>query len=140
MNDTTATTDTTRSDHTRPPSRRRRRIIYAIIGLVVLTVAAMIPTLLRALAQDGAAEAVVDVDTIGVDDDRFTPPAIEVPVGSTVEFEWIGDSSHDVEFEDGEASPVQREGTWSRTFDEPGSYPFTCSLHAFMDGRIDVTD
>jgi plastocyanin len=33
----------------------------------------------------------------------------------------------------------QRSGTFTHTFDRPGTYPYRCTLHDGMDGRVVVT-
>jgi plastocyanin len=41
---------------------------------------------------------------------------------------------------DGWQSDVQASGTYQRTFTQPGSYPYACTLHVGMDGRVEVVD
>lgn len=31
-------------------------------------------------------------------------------------------------------------GTYSHTFDEPGTYEYTCSVHRYMTGTVTVTE
>jgi plastocyanin len=33
----------------------------------------------------------------------------------------------------------QRSGTFTHTFDRPGTHPYRCTLHDGMDGRVVVT-
>lgn len=83
---------------------------------------------------DGPAEA-----TILLADVAFSPAAVTVPTGGTVAWRWDdGPIPHDVVFDDGPASPKQDDGTWERTFDQPGTYEYVCSLHPGMTGTVVV--
>lgn len=90
------------------------------------------PTTDPALA---AADAVV-----AVEDNDFGPENVEVGVGDTVGWHWNGHNDHNVVFDDGPASPIQDDGTWTQTFDEPGTYPYVCTLHSSMAGTVTVTN
>lgn len=84
------------------------------------------------------AEAVV----VEVGDDVFVPDRVEVPVGTTVV--WDFDKArrpHNVVFLDDPArvSDILEDGTWSTSFDAPGRYAYRCTLHAGMDGTVIVT-
>lgn len=69
----------------------------------------------------------------------FQGGAVTVVVGTTVTWRWQdAPIEHDVAFEDGVASPLQAEGSWSRTFDEVGTFPYRCDPHPFMTGVVEV--
>ncbi len=75
----------------------------------------------------------------------FDPPVIQVPVGTTVtwQFRDVSDSgSHNVVSFNipGEdfASQVLLTGEFTHTFDTPGTYFYDCTLHSNMRGRIEV--
>lgn len=77
---------------------------------------------------------------IEVRDNRFAPDVTEVAIGETVTWDFsTADSPHDVLFDDQHGSPILDEGTWSTTFNEPGSVAYECTLHAGMTGLIAVT-
>ncbi|NIQ54522.1 MAG: hypothetical protein GWM92_11285 [Gemmatimonadetes bacterium] len=76
----------------------------------------------------------------------FEPDEIVVPAGGTVAWLWgpcdWGCDDHDVTFEDDPtepaSSPTQREGTHFRTFDQPGVFPYHCSVHSGEGGMVEV--
>lgn len=77
-------------------------------------------------------------------ENTFSPSSIEVSVGDTVTFRWDG-GFHNVVFDDGARSgdPTEQAGLeWSRTFTEPGTYPFVCEVHASvsMQGTVTVIE
>jgi len=83
----------------------------------------------------------------------FSPQAIAVTAGSTVNWKWNdcsgGDGygggatciAHQIKFDDGSGfqSPSQDQGTYSRTFSTKGTYKYHCTIHgAAMSGEVDV--
>jgi plastocyanin len=77
---------------------------------------------------------------IEVRDNSFAPDTAEVAVGDTVTWDFAtADRAHDVVFDDDRGSAILEDGTWSTTFDEPGTYVYECTLHSGMTGQITVT-
>ena len=87
---------------------------------------------------------------VSVRNDLFTPASKTVAVGTEVHWSWnscdsggiYGGStctSHSVTFDDGVSSPIQDQGTFSRTFTAPGTYNYHCQVHgAAMSGSVTV--
>ena len=68
----------------------------------------------------------------------YAPTAVTVDAGDTVT--WVfddGNIPHDVKG-DGFKSPKQRDGEWSHTFADAGSYDYFCTLHPYMKGTVEV--
>lgn len=83
-----------------------------------------------------------DPNTVVLRDIAFKPGVLKVEAGTTVTWRFEDQGiSHDVKAEDGSfASEVADSGTFEHTFDEPGTYPYVCTLHATqMKGTIEVT-
>jgi plastocyanin len=133
----------TREQTTPPTPRRRRRrrfIIGVITVLLLLVVVVMIPMVLRLIDDPAASDPVVGVDDVRMQGSTFQPPVIEVPPGTAVTWTFDdGGVEHNV-VGDGWQSDVQASGTYQRTFTQLGSYPYTCTLHIGMDGRVEVVD
>lgn len=124
------------------PGRTRRRRLLLLVPLVVLliTLASTWPLLSRWLSDPLGQPPAVGVTEVLVEDDRFTPSVIAVPVGTTVTFTWAEDSSeHNVVFDDGPASEVMARGSYQRRMTTPGDFVYRCTLHPFMDGMVQVT-
>lgn len=83
---------------------------------------------------------VTEDPTVSLENISFTPDVVTVEPGTTVTWEWNdGSTEHDVVFDDFE-SEIQSEGTYTRTFDETGTYEYVCSLHPNMKGTVFVVD
>ncbi len=83
-----------------------------------------------------------DENTVLVRNNNFTPTPISVAVNETVTFQWnSGGTLHNVTFQDGPASASQGGGTFPRTFQAAGSFPYVCTIHAGegMAGVVNVT-
>ena len=91
---------------------------------------------------DGGADAapVTGVTEVAAKDNQFTPPAIEVPAGTTVTWRFEDRLvPHDVAGDGFKSGDPQRSGTFTHTFDQPGTYPYRCTVHDGMTGRVVVT-
>ena len=80
-------------------------------------------------------------DAIGMQANRFLRPQVTVPAGTTLWWVNLDPEDHDVIALDlSIQSPLIKPGeSWSHTFNQPGSYPYVCDLHANMDGVVVVT-
>lgn len=67
----------------------------------------------------------------------FEPAAVEVEAGTTVTWRFSDGIPHDVT-SDLFKSEAKSEGTFTHTFEEPGTYSYTCTLHPGMDGQVIV--
>ena len=131
------------------PRRRARWVVLSLVAVLVVTGISLLlsPIGRRLLADPAGAAPQVGVTEVRVvaragQNHAFEPSVIRVPAGTTVtwHFEDVDDGEnvpHNVVGE-GFESEILSEGTYSHIFTEAGSYPYTCTLHAFMDGRVEV--
>ena len=71
----------------------------------------------------------------------FQPAAITVPVGTTVTWTNLDPVAHtvtDVDFM-WDSGLFETQGTFAKTFTEPGTYTYYCIPHPMMIGTIEVT-
>jgi plastocyanin len=88
---------------------------------------------------DGAAP-VAGVTEVAAQDNRFTPPAIEIPARTTVTWRFKDRFvPHDVTGDGWASGEPRRSGGFTHTFDRPGTYRYRCKVHDGMDGRVVVT-
>ena len=152
-------------DPRRPTSRRPRRVVAAAIGLsLALLVGACgddggesgsgssgaldgLPEVADSEYQDATGEDAVEID---VRDNTFRPQYLTVSPGTEITFTNNGRTPHNAlpveegAFEEVPVGELQPDDSATRTFDEPGDYPYYCSLHGTqsrgMVGRIRVAE
>jgi len=78
--------------------------------------------------------------TVAAADNRFDPPTLNVPPGTTVKWANGGTHPHTItdrggKFDSGDIAPG---GTYSVTFQTPGTYRYYCKHHKGMEGTIVV--
>jgi plastocyanin len=131
-----------------PPMTHRLRPAPApaiVLGGLVLVIGLLV---LAMFGPFGATVRAEDEAYIGVDalDDFYEPPVLRVPVGTTVEWEMAGRNPHTVTADDTsfDSGVVKPGGSYEQTFDQPGVYPYYCTLHGSpgkgMAGTIVVGD
>lgn len=118
--------------------RRSRRWVWVLVavGIVALVGGVGAVVVRNRLEID---DPVTGVNSVAVRDNSFGPEAVEVLVGTTVTWNWEGNDEHNV-VGDGLDSPLQSEGTYAYTFDQPGTYEYHCTKHFFMRGEVVVTE
>jgi plastocyanin len=91
------------------------------------------PTLTPAPAAPAGAIA------IAINDNSFTPGSATVPVGTTIVWTNHGAVRHTVSGPGFSSGSIAAGGTFSFTFNAPGTYAYQCDFHAEMTGTIVVT-
>jgi len=81
---------------------------------------------------------VAESPTVYLRNIEYEPDHVTVEAGTTVEWVWDdGTLQHDVAG-DGFKSDLFAEGTFTHTFEEPGTYEYLCTIHPGMDGTVTV--
>ena len=92
--------------------------------------------------EGGGADAapVTGVTEVTARDNRFTPAAIEVPAGTEVTWTFKDRFvPHDVVGDGFSSGDPRRKGSFTHVFARPGTYPYRCTVHDDMTGRVVVT-
>lgn len=113
------------------------RAIALIVGLMTVAPADAGASEVRAQAAPPA-EAHVDVR-----EEYFYPSTVTVRRGGTVVWDWTGQATHNVVDQTGmglySSGLVPPGGpSFAVVFDASGSYPYVCTLHAGMEGHVEV--
>ena len=80
--------------------------------------------------------------TVAVRNNLFDPATLQVPVNSTVTWQWnSGGVEHNVTFEAGPSSGNRTSGSFPRTFQTVGAFAYVCTIHGaqVMSGVVNVT-
>jgi plastocyanin len=109
-------------------------------AIVLVTALTMFAAACQSGPDDQAARATpaVNVHVVVARDLAFVPPAVQIPAGTAVTWQFKdGSVPHNVQA-DGFKSENLTKGSFQHRFDQPGTYSYVCSLHAGMTGRVVV--
>jgi len=116
----------------RPPTKLLV-IVYAVLAAILVGCS---PADDRPDGDDPPANS---TNMVELRDIQFTPATLTVEAGEEVTWIWEdGTVEHNVVGDDFE-SDILNDGTFTETFEEPGSYDYVCTLHPGMEGTIVVT-
>jgi plastocyanin len=121
------------------PAQRCRRIALLLGALgVTALLAAALPELTAAGA--AAVTAAASPATVDIDNFAFTPAALTVTAGTTVTWKNEDDSPHRIGDKNGtfKSAALDTDDSFSHTFAAPGEYPYICTIHPYMVGKIIV--
>jgi plastocyanin len=119
------------------PRRGRIALLLGAVGVASL-VAAALPDLIATGA--AAVTAPASPATINIDNFAFTPATLTVTTGTTVTWKNEDDSPHRIGDKDGtfKSAALDTDDTFTHTFAAPGEYPYICTIHPYMVGKIIV--
>jgi amicyanin len=80
-------------------------------------------------------------NAVTIENFKFDPATVTVPVGTTVTWTNKDEEPHTIAAKDGSfhSPALDTKGTYSFAFTKPGSYDYICSIHPFMTGTVVVT-
>ena len=111
--------------------------------IAVLTIAIALIVMLSIGISDrfasNAQEAQKTVE-VKIDNFSFSPATITVPAGSTITWTNRDDIPHTVVSDDKlfKSKVLDTDEKFSFTFTKPGAYPYFCSIHPKMTGKVVV--
>jgi plastocyanin len=119
------------------PRRWRITLLFGAVRVTAL-VAAALPELTAAGA--AAVTAAATPATVQIDNFAFAPAALTVTAGTTVTWKNEDDSPHRIGDKNGtfKSTALDTDDTFSHTFAAPGEYPYICTIHPYMVGKIIV--
>jgi plastocyanin len=101
--------------------------LFPLTGMLVLLAAPV------AFAEDAA---------VSIDNFTFSPPELSAAAGTRITWTNHDDIPHTVvdadHPKDAKSPPLDTGDSYSRVFDQPGTYHYFCSLHPHMQGTIVV--
>jgi plastocyanin len=109
-----------------------------VLVLPVLAAAAVALALALGGCGGGSSPSATEPGVVEVKDDHFTPATVEVHVGDTVTWRWVGRADHNV-VGPGFTSPIQGKGsTFRHRFTEAGTVDYICTIHYGMKAKVKV--
>jgi plastocyanin len=109
--------------------------VVLLLGTTILGPAASDQSF-RVLAQEKKAESM----EVKIDNFSFGPATLTISVGTTVTWTNRDDIPHTVVSNDGvfKSKVLDTDEKFSFTFSKPGTYPYFCSIHPKMTGKVVV--
>jgi plastocyanin len=119
------------------PRRRRLALLLGAVGVTALLAVAL-PELTA--AGEAVVTAAASPATVKIDNFAFAPATLSVTVGTTVIWKNEDDSPHRIGDKNGtfKSAALDTDDTFSHTFGAPGEYPYICTIHPYMAGKIIV--
>jgi plastocyanin len=79
-------------------------------------------------------------NTVTIADMAFTPPTITVTVGTAVTWKNNDNMTHTVTADDDsyDSGNIGSGSSFTKTFSTAGTYPYHCSIHPTMTGKVVV--
>jgi plastocyanin len=116
--------------------RKRLGPLCAMMGILLTS-----PFTLAVCAQIAhAATPAKEGAKVSIANFAFAPAEITIAPGESVT--WTNDDGapHGLEYNDGQAGTdlLLPGASFSRRFDQPGTYDYNCSIHPYMTGRVVV--
>ena len=119
----------------RPPWPSRDAVLLGAVALGLLLLAGLTQVLAGEAVKAAASTAAVDIDNF-----KFAPATLAVTAGTTVTWKNEDDSPHRIGDQNGtfKSAALDTDDTFSHTFAAPGEYPYICTIHPYMVGKIIV--
>ncbi len=114
-------------------AKRAEKNVAAIVGVIALVLWTVAGVFSFTQAAAPAAQQVV------IEQFKFSPPSLTVPVGTTVTWQNKDSAPHTVTSSQGFGSDkLEQGGTFSHTFSTAGTYNYACKFHPRMTGTVVV--
>jgi plastocyanin len=108
--------------------------------LFVLLLVPALPALYFVAPQAAVLAAPAKTQNVSIKMFAFTPQVLTVTVGTTVTWTNDDEDPHTVVANDKSfhSAALDTDGKFSYTFTKPGEFPYYCSLHPHMTGKVIV--
>ena len=117
--------------------KKKLKFCFVVWGLLLaLQFGAQAQSAPTAAGQDSKGQTV----DVKIDNFSFSPATITVPAGTTVKWTNRDDIPHTVVNDDQkfQSKALDTDESYSYTFTKPGTYPYFCSIHPKMTGKVVV--
>ena len=118
----------------------RRRVWNLVLAASVATAASLLAGNSRTFDEARAEQTQASSAEVKIDNFSFGPTTLTVAVGTTVTWTNRDDIPHTVVSDDKvfKSKVLDTDEKFSFTFTKPGTYPYFCSIHPKMTGRVVV--
>jgi len=102
----------------------------ALIAIYFLTYSKPVSDTMQIPAESG--------NSVTIQNFAFNPQTLTVAVGTTVTWTNQDSATHKINSNTFNSSDLSKGATFSYTFQTPGTYDYSCSIHPYMTGKIIV--
>jgi plastocyanin len=115
-----------------------RSVSIAVLTAALVFGAGMLAPLRMSLS--ATAQQKAETTEVKIDNFSFGPATLTVPVGTTIAWTNRDDIPHTVVSTDGvfKSKVLDTDEKFSFTFSKAGTYPYFCSIHPKMTGKVIV--
>jgi len=115
-----------------------RSVFIAVLTAALVFGAGMLAPLRMSLS--ATAQQKTEATEVKIDNFSFGPATLTVPVGTTIVWTNRDDIPHTVVSTDGvfKSKVLDTDEKFSFTFSKAGTYPYFCSIHPKMTGKVIV--
>ena len=120
------------------PRRHCVALFFGAVGVASLFAVAL--PRLTAAGDVAPTAAAANAATVKIDNFAFLPATLTVTAGTTVTWKNEDDSPHRIGDKNGTftSAALDTDDAFSHTFAAPGEYPYICTIHPRMVGKIVV--
>jgi plastocyanin len=120
-----------------PAQHRRIALLLGAVGVTSLLAVALSEL---TAAGEAVSAAAASPAAVKIDNFAFTPATLTITAGTTVTWKNEDDSPHRIGDKNGtfKSAALDTDDTFSHTFAAPGEYPYICTIHPYMAGKIIV--
>ncbi|MGA9139295.1 MAG: plastocyanin/azurin family copper-binding protein [Methanocella sp.] len=76
--------------------------------------------------------------SVQIKDFAFSPQDARVAKGGTVTWTNLDNTAHTISFSGVQSKVLNNGDTYSKTFNETGTFDYNCGIHTYMKGRVVV--
>ena len=118
----------------------RRSVWIFVLAVPVIAAVALLTGAPRSLTTTVQAQAPSSTAEVKIDNFSFGPATLTVAAGTTVTWTNRDDIPHTVVSDDKvfKSKVLDTDEKFSFTFTKPGTYPYFCSIHPKMTGKVVV--
>ncbi len=74
--------------------------------------------------------------SVQIKDFAFSPQDARVAKGGTVTWTNLDSTAHTISFSGVQSNVLNNGDTYSKTFNETGTFDYNCGIHTYMKGRV----
>jgi plastocyanin len=124
-------------------SRKSILVILVIAVLAVLLAGCSSPTATPAATPAASATPTSTTPapaqaSVQIKDFAFSPQDARVAKGGTVTWTNLDNTAHTISFNGAQSKVLNNGDTYSKTFNETGTFDYNCGIHTYMKGRVVV--